>query len=223
VSVVGLVTIGQAPRVDVTLDILPMLGVVDIVEHGALDDLDPDQIAALRPEPGESLVVSRLRTGDSAVMSEERVIPHVQRAVDRAVADGAAAILVLCTGHLRGLSSRVPLYTAEQLGRGGAHAIVGDRRMGVIAPEPEQCEPIAERWRREFAREVTVVAADPYTATTEEIVRVGKCLVDSGAEWIFLDCIGYSEAMADAVAAETGAHVVTARSMAARLVAGALR
>lgn len=221
-GILGLVTIGQAPRTDVTPDILPLLAGIDVVEHGALDDLDEEQIAALRPAPNEPLVVSRLRSGESVVMSEERVLTHVRDAVDRAIADRADAVLVLCTGRLPGLSSAVPVYTAEQLARRGMHARAGDHRLGVLVPEQAQCVPISERWRSDFGREVVTTHGHPYTAAPGQLTAAGVRLADAGAEWIFLDCIGYSESMAGIVAEASGAHVITARSMAARLVAAAI-
>ncbi|GAB6858773.1 AroM family protein [Microbacterium xylanilyticum] len=221
-SVLGLVTIGQAPRVDVTPDIAPLLAGVELVERGALDELDDEGIAALAPAEGEKVLVSRLRDGGMAVLSEERMLPLVQAAIDRVVADGAGAVLLLCTGHLPGLTAAVPLYTAEQLGRGAAAALIGDGRLGVIVPEPEQAGPIVERWRDDHGLHAAVAVADPYTASDEVFVQAGEALRAQGVEWIFLDCIGYSERMRALVAGSGSARVLLARTLAARLVAEAV-
>ena len=51
---VGTVTIGQAPRVDVTPDLMKILGPqVELVEAGALDGLGAEQIAAMAPRPSD--------------------------------------------------------------------------------------------------------------------------------------------------------------------------
>ncbi|WP_030105419.1 AroM family protein, partial [Actinoalloteichus caeruleus] len=50
----GVVTIGQSPRVDLVPELLPRLGRVEVVERGALDDLGRAEIAALAP--GETTV-----------------------------------------------------------------------------------------------------------------------------------------------------------------------
>lgn len=221
-SVLGLVTIGQAPRADVTPDIAPLLAGVDLVERGALDELDADGIAALAPAEGEKVLVSRLRDGGMAVLGEERMLPLVQAAIDRVVTDGAGAVLLLCTGHLPGLTAAVPLYTAEQLGRGAAAALIGGGRLGVVVPEPEQAGPIAERWWEDHGLLATVAVADPYTAADEVFVAVGEKLRAEGVEWIFLDCIGYSERMRALTAGSGDAKVLPARTLAARLVAEAV-
>ena len=243
-SALGLVTIGQAPRTDVTPDIAPLLADVTLMERGALDELDAAGIAALAPVEGERVLVSRLRDGGMARLSEPRMLPLVQAAIERVVADGAGAVLLLCTGNLPGLTAAVPLYTAEQLGRGAAAALIGDGRLGVVVPEPEQAAPIAERWRADHGLGVVVAVADPYTAPDAAFVAAGEQLRAEGVEWIFLDCIGYSERMRALVAgsgsgtvattgpgstgpgsagpgsAESGsAKVLLARTLAARLVA----
>jgi protein AroM len=219
VSALALITIGQAPRVDVTPDIAPALSGVDVAEYGALDELSPEQIAALAPVGDEPVLVSRLRGGGSATMSERRVLPLVQDAVDRAVAAGAGAVLVMCTGDLPGLHAPVPLYLAERLARGAADALAGDDRLAVLVPKPEQAVPIAERWLRDHGRSVTAASVDPYTAPAGSFALAAAPLAAAGARWIFLDCIGYSEAMAGEIRDATGCRVLTARTMAARLVA----
>ena len=130
-ATLGLVTIGQAPRVDLIPDVADTLAGIDIVEHGALNFLDPAEIAGLFPKPGTTPLVSRLRNGDSAVMGHHAVVPFVNDAIERCVLDGADALL-LCTGHFSGVKARVPLFFAELLSHLGTAAIVGDDILGVM-------------------------------------------------------------------------------------------
>lgn len=219
----ALVTIGQAPRDDVTPDIAPLLEGYQVIEAGALDELSAAEIAALAPTPGEGVLVSRLRGGGSAVLAEERLHPLIQAAVDRAVAAGATAVLVICTGDLVGIAAPVPLFMAESLAHGAVAALVGAAPLVVVAPEPEQVAGIEARWVSRLGRPVTVVDCDPYTASLERFAEVARGLDADPSAWVFLDCIGYSEAMAQAMRDEhPGAPVLTARSLAARLVTAAL-
>ncbi len=50
---VGLITIGQAPRVDMVPEMTEWLGPVRTIERGALDGMTPDGIAAFYPSPDE--------------------------------------------------------------------------------------------------------------------------------------------------------------------------
>ena len=67
----GLVTIGQAPRVDLTPDLEPLLPGIEIIERGALDHLSNEEIAALVIADGDEVLVSRLRDGSSAVFGRD--------------------------------------------------------------------------------------------------------------------------------------------------------
>lgn len=218
----ALVTIGQSPRVDVTPDILPFVGEAHVIEEGALDELSAPEIAELAPRDGEGVLVSRLRDGGHAVLSEERLQPLVEAAVARAVTRGADAVLIICTGSIPGIEAAVPVYMAESLAHGAMAALVGQTPLTVVAPEPEQAAGIGGRWSKRLGREVRVVTCDPYTAATADFAALGLQLADAPPAWVFLDCIGYSEAMADAMRQHLDTPVFTARALAARLIVAAL-
>jgi hypothetical protein len=57
---VGLITIGRAPRVDMVPEMETWLGPVRTIERGALDEMTPDGIAALRPTPDDYTLITRL-------------------------------------------------------------------------------------------------------------------------------------------------------------------
>ena len=81
-DIIGFVTIGQAPRTDVTADLAPLLGSdVAIVEAGALDKLD--DVSLVAPRDGEAVLASRMRDESGVVVSQAKVMPLVQQAIDR--------------------------------------------------------------------------------------------------------------------------------------------
>lgn len=211
----GLVTIGQAPRTDVLPDLLPALQGRAWVEHGALDDATPSLLAQVAPRDGEVPLVSRMRDGSRATMSHERILPLVAQAVERCAADGAGAVLLMCTGHFAPFAASVPVFAAEPLAQ---EAIVRDAEagFGVLNPVPEQLDEARARWEARAGRAVPSASADPYTAPLAEIARAGRLLAEQGATSIVLDCFGYSAAMADAVHAATGLPVHLTRLVATR-------
>ena len=203
----GLVTIGQSPRVDVLPDLLPLLAGRGYVEHGALDLLDADRIAALAPAPTELMLVSRLRNGGSVRLAHGRLRPFLEEAVHRCVTDGAGAVLIMCTGPVEPVEAPVPVHAAEPL----AHATISATTtgFGVLSPDQAQVDEVRSRWETRSGRPVPTVAVDPYTAGLDEIAAAGRQLAALGARSIVLDCFGYSVAMGEAVTAATGlpAHV----------------
>ncbi|SEF00413.1 AroM family protein [Ruania alba] len=219
----GMVTIGQSPRVDLTGDIADVL-TVPTLEHGALDGLDAAAIARLAPSPGEPVLTSRLADGSSVVLTHRRLMPHLRTAVQRCVDDGARAVLVLCTGDLDHVDASVPVLHAEALAHAAVAGLLGDGadgpRLGVVSPLPDQSEASAARWHRALGREVLVTAANPYTDSAEVVGAAADRLAAAGADWVFLDCIGYTEAMRRG--ARSGVRVLLARSIAARLAVEAV-
>ncbi|MEW2544270.1 AroM family protein [Streptomyces sp. NPDC047002] len=224
-AALGLVTIGQAPRDDLRPDAEPLLPGVRLIEHGALDEEDFSGAAeagtrsALAPEPGEAPLVSRLRDGRSVVLGHGAVVPRIERAVARAERDGAAATLVLCTGHFPSVRSARPLLYAEPLVQHAVAALVGEDPVGLVCPRDDQAGDVGERWARLLPGRVTAAGANPYAPRDEAVGLVAAAageLVGAGARWLVLDCIGYTEEMRRAAARAAGRPVLLARSLAVR-------
>jgi protein AroM len=217
----GLVTIGQSPRVDLVPDVADALSGVVWVEHGALDPLSPEQITHLAPGGDERALVSRLRDGGGARLGATSIAPHLDRAIAECVADGCGVVLVLCTGRVEHGPAPVPVLHAEDLAHEAMAALLGERALGVVCPVPEQLADVRQRWSERLGRQPAATDADPYTAGPDEIVAAGKALTAQGASLIFLDCIGYTEEHARLVAS-VGVPTYTARGLAVRAALSAL-
>ncbi|OIV37901.1 hypothetical protein BIV57_08575 [Mangrovactinospora gilvigrisea] len=228
-TTLGLVTIGQAPRTDVHTDAAPLLTGIRLAEHGALDDdvFDgpADATAALAPDPGEAPLVTRLRDGGSVVLGHRALMPRLERAVARAEGDGAAATLLLCTGRFPAVRSARPLLFAETLFQRAASALVGEAPVGIVCPRADQAADVAARWSALLPGRVRALGATPYAPPAEALAGVASAaaeLASAGAEWLVLDCVGYTEEMRSAAARAAGVPVLLARSMALRLAAEAV-
>ena len=72
--VIGLVTIGQSPRVDVVPEMTAVMGPgVDVREAGALDGLSRAEIAALAPTGDDEILVTRLAAGSSVFLGKQKI------------------------------------------------------------------------------------------------------------------------------------------------------
>lgn len=211
----GLVTIGQSPRVDVLHDLAPLLAGRAWTEHGALDALDVAGVAALAPRPGEAPLVSRMRDGASVRLSHAAIVPLLEQAVAACVADGAAAILVMCSGHLPHLRAEVPVHPAEPLAHAVLETSLGSGLLGIISPHDDQIDDATRRWSGALGAPAIGAAADPYAAPFDEIVAAGERLAREGAEAIVLDCFGYGRDAAEAIQASTGVPTHAVRMVAA--------
>lgn len=223
-STLGMVTIGQAPRVDLVPEMMPLLPPgVQVVEHGALDGMSEADIAALSPRGGEAALTSRLASGGSAVFGHDQVMPLVQQAVQRSQDDGADVVLVVCSGAFPPLVCDVPLLLAEPLAQHGVAGLAAGRRVGIIRPLESQLEEGRRRWQHILNGLVPATrAASPYTGGTEAVGAAAAELADL-SDILVLDCIGYDEAMRSQAAAASRRPVLLVRSTVARLTAELLQ
>jgi protein AroM len=210
---VGLVTIGQSPRVDVVPEMKVVLGDVEVVECGALDELSRDEIEALRPGEGEYLLVTRLRDGSEVRISRERVLPLVERCIRRleAVTD---VVGFLCTGDFPELTSSKILVKPSELLLKVVEAL-RVRKLGVLVPDPRQVPVVGRRWLR-VSEDVVVESFSPYTGSLAALPEVVRRFQDR--DLVVLDCIGYGLEVKRLVMELTGRPVVAPRTIMARVI-----
>jgi protein AroM len=215
---VGLITIGQAPRVDMVPEMETWLGPVRTIERGALDEMKPDGIAALRPTPDDYTLITRLSDGSSATIAERHILPRIQSAITDLEAAGAEAVVLLCTGEFPPFDHDRPLLRAERLIVDGVRAIAGGSRVGVVCPLPEQERLTRDKWS-DLSDDLHVASGSPYDEDTDDLRRAARHLGETGVDYVVLDCMGYTQEMKDLVRKEAGAPVLLARSVVARLAA----
>lgn len=211
----GLVTIGQSPRPDITRSMFAGAS-LQLCEAGALDGLTRDGVAALSPVGGELPLVSRLRDGDEVIVAEERLIPYLQRAVDHVVAAEASLVVVLCTGEFAGLHAPVPLIFPDRILTRTVEAVFPGGTLGVLMPTEGQMDWMRSRWTTP-TRCFIGAAVSPYTGSAE-LAAAARRLVDAGAELIVLDCMGFSGEMKRVVAQAAGRPVILANRLIGRVV-----
>lgn len=219
-TTLGVVTVGQAPRSDLTPELAALLPAhCRIVEHGALDGLSTEELAALRPRPGEHALASRLADGSSVVFGHDQSLPLVEKAIARAEDDGADAVLLVCSGSFPDLGHRVPLLLVERLAHHAVAALGVEPRIGIIRPLPEQLADARSAWKATLGRDVAAAdAASPYVGAGRDVPAAAARIADE-VDVIVLDCIGYDEPMRHAAARASGRPTLLVRGLAARITA----
>lgn len=218
---VGLVTIGQAPRDDVVPEMMRWLDPAKVLERGALDGVSLEEASRFAPGPEDQALVTRFRDGSSVTVGKANIVSRVQQAVTELEERGASAIVVMCTGEFPALEHRQPLLTADRLFVNGTRAIASGRRAGILCPLPEQEEFTYEKWKG-LGEQLHVAAGSPYGASPESLQAPARLLRETGAEYIVLDCMGYTQAMKEVVSRSSGVPAILARSVVARLTAEVL-
>lgn len=213
---IAFVTIGQTPREDIVPEVLALAGAgpgeVEARELGALDGLDEAGIAAGAPKPREPVMLTRLADGRRVRVGAGFLARRVEPLLHRLDGEGHDLIVLASTSLFQPYRLRTPFVHAQQAVDAWVGALImGEARLGVIHSLVEQHRGSAHGALIQSAR---AVAREDDIADFDEAAQ----RLDS-ANLILMHSVGYTEAMAEQLAARTGKPVVTAR----RIVAAAMR
>lgn len=210
----GLITIGQSPREDVTSEMKFFLGDnIEIIECGALDNLTFNEIKRLFPRKGEHYLVTRLRNGTQISLSRERITNLVETCIKK-IENNVDIIGILCTGEFSEVNSRKLIIKPSELIFKIVESILSNRKLGIMVPSRKQIQEALRKWSQ-ISTEVKVIYASPYL-DKDEIENHANHLKD--CDLIILDCIGYNLKAREIVKRITGKIVLLPRILMADLI-----
>jgi len=215
-----MITVGQAPRDDLVPYMEQVFSrKVSIWQAGVLDGLSREAMASLAPDAGEVGIVARLLDGSNTLLSHKKILPRVQALVDRAVAQGAGLIVILCGADWSALRSPTLIVNPGKVFPAIVTALASGWRLGVIKPSAGQIEQA----RRQFADrgiEAVVTAASPYTGEQRlrDVRAAAEQLKVAGVDLVWMTCVGMDEVMRSIVREVTGRPVILARTILARVI-----
>jgi len=220
-TLLGTLTIGQAPRAD----IVPILEAhlpasVSCLHAGVLDGLTRSEIATrFSPKRGEAVLTTRLLDGSSVILGKPAVRDVLQQKLTMLEALGCGVIVLLCTGEFSGLACEKDwLIEPDRLVPPVVAVMAGKHRIGVVVPLPEQMASEAEKFRP-FALPPLFAVASPYAEGLDALASAACELRDGGAQLVLLDCMGFTELHREAARAACGLPVVLSNALVARLLA----
>lgn len=216
---IGLITIGQAPRTDIMEDLWPMLSdAFEIYQRGALDGLSETELAALAPEPGNTVLVSSLLNGTAVTMAEEKILHLLQDCIGDLERKGVCAIMFLCTGDFKdNLKAEVPLIYPNRILAGLIPALCTNSQLAVLVPEEDQKEDAVQQWKEKDIN-AQVFAVSPYEGDIERFKAAAANIEKTDAACVLMDCMGYSRAMKSQIAKNCSKPVILPRSVVAAIL-----
>lgn len=215
---IGMITIGQSPRIDVVPEMREVLGTdVEILEAGALDGLSLEEVKRFYPKGRDYILCTRMSDGTEVVVAKRFIIPRVQKCIDLLTQRGAEIIVFICTGHFPPFSSKRLFVEAQKIVDHFILALHGENeRMGLLIPLSDQIEQARRKYRR-LKGEMIIRSASPY-ASEDEVTQTAKELKKADPHLIVMHCMGYTQAMKKRVMEITGKPTVLARTLVARTV-----
>jgi len=215
----GTLTIGQAPRADIT----PILdATIDAAvprrDVGVLDGLSRAEIALdFATRPGRAVLITKLLDGSSVVIDRDKTEAAAHAKLAMLEAEGCSTILMLCTGHFATLSCKTArLVEPDRILPPTVAALAQDAQLGIVVPLAEQIESEAGKWTP-LPRPPIYAAASPYGGGPP-LAEAARDLAARGAQILLLDCMGFVEAHRREATVASGLPVILSNSLIAKLV-----
>jgi protein AroM len=206
------VTIGQAPRGDVTPDILAEVRTpLTVEEFGALDGMDAEAVRAMAPDADEERLVTRLKDGTEVIIGKKKTQARLQDLFTRLDKENYNLIVLLCTGHFQPFRVKTPFLEPQLVVDNFIKGLsYGARTLGVLVPDEKQ----TEEFHGIDGLDVKLSFATPYGAP--RFTEAASELADTDV--IVMHCMGYSEAMRREVAESARRPVLLSRRMVAHAI-----
>lgn len=186
---IGLLTIGQSPRDDLTPEIKPLLSPsFQIVEYGLLDELSPSEIEVLKPESSEMPLVSRLSDGRQVELSPKKINklwPEALNLMSTKLNIKAAGLL--CTHDFGQIDFPLPVIFPFNYLKFLIGHILRPHLLGVVVPLESQIKAARKKWGE---NRVFVQAKSPY-GQGKTWPELALSFTQAEVKAVVLDCIGY--------------------------------
>jgi protein AroM len=185
-TVVGIYTIGQTPRPDITENLGSLSDSFRFEVWGALDDLNQDQVPACGPD-GYPLE-TRLRDGTRVVVDAAFLEPRLQEAVTK-WDDRVSAHLVLCAGSFPRLSAQKTLIKPFDVAVTHFAASFIER-IEVLVPFGAQATSSVRKWEAAgFSCRAHVLGKSSTSGFAEW--RLPETVGETNADAMVIDYVGF--------------------------------
>jgi DNA-binding CsgD family transcriptional regulator len=200
------ITVGRSPRPDIIEELAGGIGDVQCDEFATFDDVPAVVLAKRIPAHDEAAFFVRLDGGHYAVVSVAFVEQQVARLLARVDNMGYHLIVVAATALFAPLRTATPIIHGQ---RGRRMGLGIDRRRSqnrVDLPLPRQGDQLATFGHRTQLQSAHASITGGYS---ERLTEVADAVADS--DLIVMHSVGYTKAMAQLIAHQTGKPTVTAR------------
>jgi len=212
----GILTLGQSPRDDIIPTFESVLGEgVTYIQSGALDKLTPYEIEQITTNIENIGIETRLLSGESILVRKESLIKNLtEKAIE--LDEECDKTVLLCSGRFPALKRSTPnlIQPIEYL-HPLVKAAASDRCLCIVGPDSDMA--MAPYQWRDSAQKIVTAAASPYEQD-KKLKNAAKIAKESGAELIFMDDMGFTEAQRLLIRETSGLTTINATSMFARII-----
>lgn len=212
--IIGCLTIGQSPRPDILNEIAELLpNNCRVIELGALDNLSPTQLRKAIASEGDAFYVTLLSNGTEVSISQHALEGLLRSRLTELHRRGAQLAVLLCTGEFPLLNGEIPFLRGSEILTERVKREYRGKSIAVVVPNQGQAEHMSQRWNN-LGVQHNIFHCLPYHETEESMKLCAK-LQKSQADFIVLDCIGFTLEMAKRFGEQTGKNVILPRQIVA--------
>lgn len=214
--VVGVVTVGQAPRPDLEREFDQMVTGTVLI-RGALDGISERAISDMQSGGQDDYPIRcALASGQEVSVSKSRLMPLVQQRVNELAEAGATMVVIGCNSTFEPIRAKVPVLSPGRIVNQMVYDLVGDGRLGCMVPLAQQVPVVTA----ELAAKGVLGRVERASPADSEahVLGLAAQLQKDGCSLIFLRCFGFGGDWQRAVAAHTGLPVISPVSISASLV-----
>ncbi|WP_151995558.1 AroM family protein [Buttiauxella massiliensis] len=214
----AILTIGVVP----VSEILPLLtdhiSEEQIKTFSLLGNLSYGEVMEeFSPSPDEEQLLTLLTGNVLAYVGKQKVERALQSVIEVLDNQGFDVILLMSTHRLANLSVRKGiLLEPERIIPPLVASIVDGHQVGIILPVPEMMKYQNKKWEL-LPIEPLYELANPVHGTEQDLIDAGKKLVESGADVLVLDCLGFHQKHRDLLQKSLDVPVLLSNVLIARL------
>ncbi len=214
---IGMLTIGQTPRIDLLPTLVKILGDEhEIIEAGALDGLSLEDVKGIEILPDDYVLVSRMRDGTEVKITKRFVIPRVQEKITELEEKGVRLTVIMCTGAFPQYESKGLVVTPQEILKGVLNGSLKKGKLGVVYPTEEQMPGAQSNFGSDDVETYADVTS-PYEGS-EELEALAERLSAQNLDLILLNCFGFSSDLKKYIAEKTGVPTIQSNAVVARVL-----
>ena len=214
---IGMLTIGQTPRVDLLPTLVEILGDEhEIIEAGALDGLSLEDVKGIEILPDDYILVSRMRDGTEVKITKRFVIPRVQEKITELEEKGVRLTVIMCTGAFPQYESEGLVVTPQEILKGVLNGSLKKGKLGVVYPTEEQMPGAQSNFGSDDVETYADVTS-PYEGS-EGLEALAKRLSAQNLDLILLNCFGFRSDLKKYIAERTGVPTIQSNAVVARVL-----
>lgn len=213
---VGLIAMGKKENLPFWQDMVKRFGPeIEIIFRGVLDGLSREETKKIFAfEEGENYIVTELPDKSTVHISEAVTRRYVTGIKEEMFAEGAKAVLVLCTGDFDRTGEEQGLFVLPQDIIYGLISGLKQKRIGFIVPEEGQIRQSEENYRELHP---IVKAASPY-GSVEKLRATAASFRDEPVSLIVMDCMGFTAELGQLAAEESGKNILVPRVVIPKII-----